>query len=50
MKKISSPIDYDRLADQYLAAADTYPEGHPQKAVIMQEYEDMNARRKKAAT
>jgi hypothetical protein len=33
--------DRDRLAAQYLEAAKTYPEGHPQRKKIMQDYEKM---------
>jgi hypothetical protein len=44
-KYISGPsvsvYDADRLAAQYLEAAKTYPEGHPQRKKIMQDYEKM---------
>jgi hypothetical protein len=47
--KAAHEIIDDQLATQHLDAAATYPEGHPQRAAIMQEYYELTARKVKAA-
>ena len=52
-KKISSevafPVDNMFLAERCLKIAAEYPEGHPQRAAIMQQHEGLTARKRRAA-
>jgi hypothetical protein len=41
--------EQERLAAQYLEATKTYPEGHPQRKKIMQDYENLISKKGKSA-